>query len=124
MIKQKRIYEPKAAEDGYRILVDRIWPRGVSKEAAAIDLWLKDVAPSTDLRKWFNHEPARYEAFKEKYLTELKQGRGKEAYQTLQVLIKEHATVTLLYGAKDERFNQATVLREKLQKASQKTANQ
>ena len=110
----KRIYEPAAAADGTRILVDRVWPRGVSKEEAAVDVWLKEVAPSTELRKWFGHEPERFGAFRERYLEELKEN---PAVDELKALAADHEVVTLLYGAKDEVHNQAVILQELLQRA-------
>ncbi|WP_118973285.1 DUF488 domain-containing protein [Taibaiella koreensis] len=106
-VKIKRAYEEPAPGDGFRVLVDRLWPRGLKKTAAAIDVWLKEVAPSTALRQWFNHDPERWQAFKEKYRSELE---GSEALQSLKALIKEHKTVTLLFSAKDEEHNQAVAL--------------
>ena len=105
----KRIYSPAAKTDGYRILVDRLWPRGVKKETAQIDTWMKEVAPSTNLRHWFNHEPEKWKPFCEKYKAELK---GSAALTELRALIREHPTVTLLYGAKDEEHNQAVALQK------------
>ncbi len=103
----KRIYEPVSSNDGYRILVDRIWPRGISKEMAAIDEWLKEIAPSTELRKWFNHIPERFEIFKEKYEQELLS----QVSDLVRIkTISQNQNVTLLYGAKDETHNQAVVL--------------
>ncbi len=108
-IKIKRVYEIPEKEDSNRILVDKLWPRGLSKEKASVDLWLKDIAPSTELRKWFDHDPAKWEEFKKRYLRELKDNN--ESIQTLkQELIK--GKMTLLYGAKDEEYNQAIVLLE------------
>jgi uncharacterized protein YeaO (DUF488 family) len=107
-IRIKRIYEPAASPDGYRVLVDRLWPRGIKKEEAAIDLWLKEVAPGTELRKWFAHDPQKWEAFKKKYLKELSDNEG---LATLLETIHEHKVVTLLYGAKDTEHNQAVVLK-------------
>ena len=98
------MYEAPAADDGKRVLVDRVWPRGVSKEEAKLDLWLKEIAPSTELRKWFGHVPDRYPEFKKRYLQELS---GNPALQQLKEM---SGTVTLLYGAKDEEHNQAVVL--------------
>ncbi|MCC6139825.1 MAG: DUF488 domain-containing protein [Nitrospira sp.] len=114
----KRIYEPVDKSDGYRILVDRLWPRGVSKASAHIDLWLKDIAPSTELRQWFNHDPAKWEEFRRRYQAELKEKT------TLLATITEQAKthpVTLLYSAKDEGQNQAVVLRDFLSKDGKKT---
>ena len=111
MIKIKRIYEPVDKNDGYRILIDRLWPRGIKKEEAHIDLWSKDIAPSTALRKWFNHEPEKWESFRKKYYTELK---GNPAVKEMRKVLKEHPASTLLYGAKNEHYNQAIVLAEYL----------
>ena len=110
MIKLKRIYEPYDKKDGYRILVDRLWPRGVSKEKAHLDAWLKDIAPSTELRKWFNHDPKKWADFKKKYQAELK--KNKEAVLMLKQAKKKHSTITLLYGAKDEIYNEAVVIKD------------
>ena len=105
----KRVYELPDKHDGRRVLVDRLWPRGLTKEKACIDLWLKDIAPSTKLRKWFGHNPGRWEEFKERYLDELK-GNSEQ----IQLLKQELDTgiVTLVYGAKDEEHNQAVVIQE------------
>lgn len=105
----KRVYEPFSKTDGYRILVDRLWPRGIKKEDSHVDQWLKEVAPSTALRKWFNHEPEKWKSFLTKYKAELK---GSAALDELQALLKQHKTVTLLYGAKDEQHNQAVALKK------------
>ncbi|HEY5744627.1 MAG TPA: DUF488 domain-containing protein [Chryseolinea sp.] len=105
----KRVYEPFSKADGYRILVDRLWPRGIKKEDAHVDQWLKEVAPSTALRKWFNHEPEKWKSFLTKYKAELK---GSAALDELLALLKQHKTVTLLYGAKDEQHNQAAALKQ------------
>ena len=109
----KRVYEPPAKEDGKRILVDRLWPRGLTKEKAAIDLWLKDIAPSAALRKWFAHDPGKWQEFQKRYHKELKENKGAVS------IVKEEAknkTVTLVYGAKDEVHNDAVVLKEFLSK--------
>jgi uncharacterized protein YeaO (DUF488 family) len=103
----KRIYAPAAKTDGFRILVDRLWPRGISKEKARIDLWLKEVAPSTDLRNWFNHEPEKWKEFCIRYKMELKDSA---ALSELRTLLRSHRDVTLLYAAKDEQHNQALAL--------------
>lgn len=105
----KRVYAPAAADDGTRVLVDRLWPRGVSKVRAALDLWSKDVAPSTELRKWFGHDPARWQEFRTKYRDELKHNAA--AVGTLHALAQT-GPVTLLFGARDEVHNEAVVLRE------------
>lgn len=106
----KRVYEDRAPSDGLRILVDRLWPRGLSKERASVDHWFKDVAPSAELRKWFNHDPKRYEEFKSKYQAELKD--NPEVDKLLAVIAEADGKTTLLYGAKNEEMNQAVVLRE------------
>ena len=105
----KRVYLPAAKKDGLRILVDRLWPRGISKEKSKVDLWLKEIAPSNELRKWYNHEPGKWEHFKEKYFKELSSNP-----ELLKLLIEKAAkgTVTLLYSSKEERFNNAVALRE------------
>ncbi len=105
----KRVYELPDKHDGRRILVDRLWPRGLTKEKASIDLWLKDIAPSTELRKWFDHDPGRWAEFKERYLDELK-GNHEQIRLLKQELDK--GTVTLVYAAKDEEHNQAVVIQE------------
>ncbi len=105
----KRIYDPPETSDGFRVLVDRIWPRGMKKETAAIDVWMKEVAPSTDLRKWFNHEPGKWAAFSKTYKAELKKS---PVMNELMEYIKKHKTITLLYSAKDEQHNQAVVLQQ------------
>jgi uncharacterized protein YeaO (DUF488 family) len=110
-VKTKRIYEPFAASDGYRVLVDRLWPRGIKKETAHVDTWLKEVAPSTELRKWFNHEPAKWKQFITKYKAELKQSPALEA---LHAIAGKHKTLTLLFAAKDEQHNNAVVLQQLL----------
>jgi len=108
-LKIKRVYEKPDAKDGFRILVDRLWPRGMTKEKAAVDLWLKEVAPSTELRKWFNHDPEKWKEFQKKYREELKNNH--EAVSSLKGHAKK-GTVTLLYGAKDEIHNEALVLKD------------
>lgn len=108
MIKLKRAYESPQPEDGFRVLVDRLWPRGISKKDAHIDLWFKDVAPSTELRKWFSHDPNKWEEFVKKYTQELK--NKKDLLKELKDIEREHKTLTLVYGAKDENHNQAVVI--------------
>jgi uncharacterized protein YeaO (DUF488 family) len=112
-IRIKRVYEPAEAQDGYRVLVDRLWPRGVSKQDAAIDLWLKEAAPSTVLRKWFNHVPERWDKFKGRYFAELD-----ENGEHLQPLLKaaKEGNITLVYSSRDQKHNQALALREYLEK--------
>lgn len=112
MIRLKRVYEEPSRDDGFRVLVDRLWPRGLTKERAALDLWLKDVAPSTELRKWFGHDPAKWKGFQARYRKELT-GR-KDALELLRHKAREQ-TVTLLYGARDEEHNEALVLEEVLE---------
>jgi uncharacterized protein YeaO (DUF488 family) len=112
MIRIKRIYATAAKEDGWRVLVDRLWPRGMKREAVKIDLWMKEVAPGDALRKWFAHDPKKWPQFQKKYRAELKQ--TKELLAKLKEMEKEHGTLTLLFGAKDEEHNQAVVLAEEL----------
>jgi uncharacterized protein YeaO (DUF488 family) len=107
----KRIYDAPATTDGYRVLVDRLWPRGVSKEKAALDLWLKDIAPSPDLREWFGHQPERFQEFSARYQAELEQN---PAVGALHALAKDHMTITLLYAAHDPAINHAVVLQRYL----------
>ena len=106
-IRIKRIYEPAAKGDGIRVLVDRVWPRGVTKEKAALDLWLKEIAPSTELRKWFGHDPGRWDEFRMRYRKELDE--NDEAVGQLNALIAK-GPVTLLYSARDAEHNQAAAL--------------
>jgi len=108
-IRIKRVYEQPDKHDGRRILVDRLWPRGLTKEKASVDLWLKDIAPSTALRKWFGHDPDKWEAFKERYLAELK--NNSEPIRHLKQEL-DKGDVTLVYGAKDEEHNEAVVIQE------------
>lgn len=110
-VKLKRAYEPAAADDGTRVLIDRLWPRGVSKDDAALDLWLKDLAPSTELRKWFGHDPARWAEFQDRYADEVHQ--QPEAFKQLRDLA-QNGRVTLVYSAHDEEHNDAVVLRSLL----------
>lgn len=112
-IKTKRIYEDPSGDDGVRILVDRLWPRGISKERAQIDSWDKEVAPSTELREWFAHKPERFDEFGDKYLQELK--NKKPQLKQIKQLAKKQP-VTLVYSAKDTQMNQATVLKNTLDK--------
>lgn len=104
----KRVYEPAAPDDGYRVLVDRLWPRGLEKEHAAIDLWAKELAPSTVLRQWFGHDPARWEGFRHRYAGELD---GAAEYWRPLLARAAHHRVTLLYGARDEAHNNAVALK-------------
>lgn len=107
-VKLKRAYEPADVGDGTRVLVDRLWPRGVRKDAAAIDLWLKDLAPSTELRKWFGHEPARWAEFQDRYMSEVR--ARPDPFGRLRDLARA-GPVTLIYSAHDEEHNDAVVLR-------------
>jgi len=113
MIKLKRVYEKPTKNDGFRILVDRLWPRGLTKQKAEVDLWLKDIAPSTELRKWFGHDPENWKEFSSRYAKELEQKK-----ELLNLIIEKGKveTVTLVYGAKDEKHNQAVILKEKADK--------
>jgi uncharacterized protein YeaO (DUF488 family) len=110
-IKLKRVYAEPSPTDGTRILVDRLWPRGLTKEKAAVDLWLKEVAPSNELRKWFAHDPTKWPEFKNRYRAELKQ--NPEAVAALKQATAK-GTTTLLFGAKDEEHNETVVLQELL----------
>ena len=114
MIKIKRIYDPASREDGKRIYIDRLWPRGMKKEEAKIDEWLKEISPSNALRKWFGHDPSKYEEFKRRYIKELQKHP-----EILEKIKKEERreTVTLLFSAKDEEHNNATVMKEILSKS-------
>lgn len=121
-IKVKRIYEDKAENDGIRILVDRVWPRGISKENANLDEWIKEIGPTQSLRKWFGHDPDKFEAFEKKYIEELKNNEEQnEAFKTLEGIIKNaRKDVVLLFGAKDEKHNQAVVLKSYLKELGYK----
>lgn len=116
ILKVKRVYMPASRSDGFRVLVDRIWPRGLTKEKAALDHWDRNVAPSTELRKWFGHEPEKWPEFRRRYTLELR--ANKEAVRALKIMIKPHKTVTLLFGAHDEEHNQAIVLASYLRRAA------
>jgi uncharacterized protein YeaO (DUF488 family) len=112
-IHTKRIYDPPSPEDGVRILVDRLWPRGVAKPAAKIDRWMKEVAPSTELRQWFHHEPRKWSDFEQRYRAEL---ADNPALEVLREIAKSEPVVTLLFAAKDVEHNHALVLVEVLAK--------
>ncbi|MDT7508216.1 DUF488 family protein [Bifidobacterium sp. H6bp22N] len=116
----KRVYEQAADEDGVRILVDRLWPRGVSKERAALSSWLKDVAPSPDLRRWWHHDPDRFEDFARRYRTELDDN---PALEDLLSIVREHDQTTLVYAAKDPAVNHALILRDYVRQALDKEDN-
>jgi uncharacterized protein YeaO (DUF488 family) len=111
-IKIKRVYEQPDKDDGLRVLVDRLWPRGLTKEKAGVDLWLKEIAPSTELRKWFGHDPDKWKRFRGRYETELRHQGG--LIQGLRRKARE-GTITLLYAARDEKHNEALVLRRFLE---------
>ena len=111
-IRIRRVYEEPSADDGLRVLVDRLWPRGRSKQSARVDVWLKDIAPSKTLRTWFGHIPERFDEFAARYRAEL--DTNPEAVSRLRGLISDHPRVTLLYGAKDTEHNNAVVLRDYL----------
>ena len=108
----KRVYETPSREDGMRILVERLWPRGLTREKAAIELWMKDIAPSAELRKWFAHDPEKWEQFKKKYWNELTHNQA--AVETLRQHIRQ-GTVTLVYAAHDQQHNGALALQEFLE---------
>jgi uncharacterized protein YeaO (DUF488 family) len=112
MIRLKRVYEEPSPQDGLRVLVERLWPRGLSKKRAAVDLWLKEIAPSPELRKWFGHDPARWVEFQKRYRKEL--GEKERALQSLKQEAKA-GTVTLVYAARDEEHNGALALKRMLQ---------
>ncbi len=117
MFKVKRAYEPPSPEDGERVLVDRLWPRGLKKERAAIQEWARGLAPSPELRRWFGHEPEKWVEFRKRYRSELKEHR-----EELEALARRGARrrITLVYGARDEEHNQAVVLREMLEELRKK----
>lgn len=108
-VRIKRVYEPPAADDGWRVLVDRVWPRGMTREAAAIDAWLKELGPSHELRRWFDHRIERWDAFQARYRVELGGAAQVEMLQALAVRL-ETRPLTLLYSARDEQHNQAVVI--------------
>jgi len=110
MIQIKRVYELSEKKDGYRILIDRLWPRGVSKEKANLDVWLKEIAPSDALRKWFSHDPKKWTEFERKYKEELKD--KKQYLDQIKDAEKKSKIVTLLYAAKDTEHNNALVVKE------------
>lgn len=111
-IRVKRVYEAAGPRDGYRVLVDRIWPRGISREKARIDVWFKSVAPSTELRKWFAHDPLRWDGFRKRYFAELKKHP-----EGLEELLLRAGRLTLVYSARDLKHNQAVALKQYLDSA-------
>ncbi|HEY5036340.1 MAG TPA: DUF488 domain-containing protein [Chthoniobacterales bacterium] len=114
-IKLRRVYDLPNEHDGFRILVDRLWPRGLTKKRAAVDLWLKEIAPSTELRKWFGHDPEKWKEFRSRYRAELK--NHTEELELIKSKARE-GEVTLLYGARDQEHNEAVVLQQLLGKKS------
>ncbi len=114
-IKIKRVYEEPAKDDGNRILVDRLWPRGLTKEKASVDLWLKEIAPSTELRNWFGHDPERWDRFRGLYETEI---RHKDDLIEMLKGKASQGTITLIYAARDEKHNEALVLKQYLESKS------
>jgi uncharacterized protein YeaO (DUF488 family) len=112
-VRLKRAYDPATPADGYRVLIDRLWPRGISRERALIDDWLKELAPSTELRQWFAHDPGRFEQFRQRYIEELRVNRARLA--ELRSLARA-GTVTLVYSAHDQEHNDAVVLAEVLRR--------
>ncbi|MGH7736348.1 MAG: DUF488 domain-containing protein [Candidatus Tyrphobacter sp.] len=114
----KRAYEKAARGDGFRILVDRLWPRGIKKEDLHLDAWAKDLAPSTKLRKWFAHDEAKWPEFRKRYRAELAASDARTAIRALLASAKDKKTITLLYGAKDREHNEAVVLRVLFERAS------
>jgi uncharacterized protein YeaO (DUF488 family) len=112
MLKVKRVYEEPSKEDGFRILLERLWPRGMSKDRAAVDLWLKEVAPSPELRKWFAHDPAKWEEFRRRYKKELEK-KTDEIHLLLNK--SQEGTVTLVYAAHDQEHNSALLLKQHLE---------
>lgn len=114
-IRVKRVYEPSAASDGFRVLVDRLWPRGLGKETAHVDLWLRDLAPSNELRKWFHANLDQWREFRNRYLDELRDPAASAAVQQLEDLLDRKRTISLLFASKQTERNNATVLKEFLE---------
>lgn len=112
MIRIARVYETPGKRDGWRVLVDRLWPRGLKKGPAQVDEWMKEVAPSNELRKWFGHKPERWAEFQKRYRAELAKKVG--VIESLRAVERKRGTLTLLFGAKDQEHNQAVVLRDLL----------
>jgi uncharacterized protein YeaO (DUF488 family) len=117
MVKLKRAYDPPAPSDGYRVLVDRLWPRGVRKQNLEIDAWERPVAPSSDLRRWFGHDPKRWSAFRQRYRHELREGSASERLQELAARAAR-GTVTLIFASHDREHNNAVVLKDELARLS------
>jgi len=119
-IRLKRAYEPASPTDGYRVLIDRLWPRGISKEQAKLDEWEKELAPSTELRKWFGHEPSRFDEFRRRYIDQL---RGERSRLSALRRRAREGTLTLVYSAHDEEHNDAVVLADVLRRGLPKKEN-
>ncbi len=117
-IQLKRAYDKASRTDGYRVLVDRLWPRGIKKEDLQLDLWAKDLAPSTELRKWFAHDPSKWPAFQKRYRAELRESDAPKRITQILDGAKRSKTITLLYGAKDSAHNEAVVLRSLFERAA------
>jgi uncharacterized protein YeaO (DUF488 family) len=113
-VKLKRVYLKPEKSDGCRVLVDRLWPRGLSKQKAKVDHWLRDIAPSTALRRWYGHEPRRWVEFKRRYFAELRKEAG--AVKELKLLLKQHRTMTFLFSSKEEKLNNAVALKAYLRR--------
>jgi uncharacterized protein YeaO (DUF488 family) len=109
-IRLKRVYEPPSKDDGFRVLVERLWPRGVSKEHARVDLWVKDAGASTELRIWFGHDPGKWEEFRKKYFAEIRERA--DVLEILWDVLRSHDVVTFLFAAHDEEHNNAVALKE------------
>jgi len=122
-IKIKRVYEQPDKDDGVRILVDRLWPRGLTKEKASVDLWLKEIAPSTELRKWFAHDPNKWKSFRGRYETEIR--HNDDLIKVIKVIKGKarEGTITLIYAARDEKHNEALVLKEFLERERRVNTN-
>lgn len=119
-IRIERIYDNPKTNNSFRILVDRLWPRGLSKDKTRIDLWQKDIAPSNTLRKWFGHDEKKWDEFKRKYFKELDKKSNSEVVDEIIRMAKEYSSITLLYGTKEERFNNAVALKEYLEEKIKK----
>ncbi|HLI94628.1 MAG TPA: DUF488 family protein [Candidatus Baltobacteraceae bacterium] len=115
-VRIKRAYEPPKKEDGFRVLVDRIWPRGIRKQDLHVRMWAKDIAPTTQLRQWFAHDPKRWPEFRKRYLTELREPAARKRIAQVIDAVKDSSAVTLIYSAKDEAHNQAVVLQGVLER--------
>jgi uncharacterized protein YeaO (DUF488 family) len=114
VIKLKRVYDPPSDADGFRILVDRLWPRGIRKDQARLDLWLKDAAPSNELRKWYAHDPEKWPEFKKRYFAEL--GEKKYLLKDIEQAAGKGGNITLIYQSREERYNNAVALKEYIEK--------